>query len=398
MGYAIFRIEKRKSNQSIRAMLQHALREVIVPNSVPGAPAPAILFGESTTEAALRRLANGIARAKARGGSQGFTKASTRGLDILVAFSPEDAIRLGAIRQEQYFRLALAFISENFGGADNILTAAVHRDETTPHMQVLVMPLDQKTNRFSASRMIGGPIGLRNLQDQFHSRCGAPVGLERGVKGSKARHVPVRKLYAWAAASPLNLPTLREVPAAPSIFDRLSPDLGVKKKLHDDAIRHNELAQKDLTALAKIGVQMHPVLVARMAERYRLASDTEKTVRLDLERLEREKRRLENIARSIKQDRDEMQQLARSAGELWKRAGAQSLIEFSSHFDQETADRVGSQFKVKLNTGTPLLEQLHAQGVGGDLIGASKLLINALRVIRNERNPSANEQREYDSE
>ena len=173
MGYSIFRIAKRKTQRSAAAMSAHALREVEVPNAVAGAPRPEVLAGARTTPELLTHLRAGVVQAKALGGPQGITKASVQVLDLLVTTSAADTARMGKAEMDAYFRLALEFIAAKFGGMANILTAAIHRDETTPHMQVLVMPLDRETNRFSSSKMIGGPAGMSKLQDTFWGRLAA---------------------------------------------------------------------------------------------------------------------------------------------------------------------------------------------------------------------------------
>jgi hypothetical protein len=227
-----------------------------------------VLAGAKTTPELMAKLHAGIALAKLKGGPQGYTKASTPVLDILVTTSADDTKRMGKAGQDDYFRRALTFIADKFGGMDNVLTAAIHRDETTPHMQVLVMPLDRTTSRFSASKMIGGPVDLSQLQDAFHQACGEPHGLLRGEKGSRAQHVPVKHLYAAMGAGG-EVPTFVPVPPAPGMTDRLKPGYAAKKQAHADALAANETARKKLAGQAKTGRMMHPAMIARQAEKYR---------------------------------------------------------------------------------------------------------------------------------
>lgn len=261
MGYAILRVAKRKTGSSAAAMSRHALREDAVPNAIPGAPKPEVLVGAATTPELMAKLHAGIALAKQKGGSQGFTKASTPVLDILVATSADDPARMGKAGQDDYFKRALKFIARQFGGMENILTAAIHRDETTPHMQVLVMPLDRTTHRFAASKMIGGPKGLSAMQDGFWEACGKPHKLNRGEKGSRAAHVPVKKLYSAMNAG-AEIPKLLDVPPAPGMTDRLLGGYAAKKNAHDDALAKNAEMRKRLAEQAKTGRMMHPAMIA----------------------------------------------------------------------------------------------------------------------------------------
>lgn len=268
MGYAILRIAKRKTSSHTSGMLKHALRENKVPNAVAGAPKPVVLAGARTTQEAMGTLAQGIAMAKANGGSQGFTKASTPALDILVTTSREDMQRLTLDQQNDYFRRALEFIAAKFGGMANVLTAAVHRDETTPHMQVLVMPLDRTTNRFSAAKMLGGPSDFKHMQDAFHETCGKPFGLVRGERDSKAKHVQIQQLYSAMAAG-AEPPQFVDVPPAPSLLDRLKPGYGEKVQNREKALKKNAKSRETVMNQAKVARQIHPRLKGPMADRYR---------------------------------------------------------------------------------------------------------------------------------
>ncbi|WP_414811527.1 plasmid recombination protein [Paracoccus sanguinis] len=68
-------------------------------------------------------------------------------------------------------------------GKENVLSAVIHRDEATPHMTVMTIPLDDRGK-------------LSAMQTDFAERVGKPHGLERGVQGSKATHERVKSAYA----------------------------------------------------------------------------------------------------------------------------------------------------------------------------------------------------------
>ncbi|MBO4679635.1 MAG: plasmid recombination protein, partial [Lachnospiraceae bacterium] len=53
-------------------------------------------------------------------------------------------------------------------GEENILSAVVHLDERTPHMHVCFVPIT-KDGKLSSKTVIGGPVGLVKLQDDFYS-------------------------------------------------------------------------------------------------------------------------------------------------------------------------------------------------------------------------------------
>ena len=76
-----------------------------------------------------------------------------------------------------------------------MLCAAIHRDETTSHLQVLIAARHEG-GRLSSSKLMGNRTALSALQDDFHEAVAKPFGLLRGEKRTNAKHVPVRALYA----------------------------------------------------------------------------------------------------------------------------------------------------------------------------------------------------------
>ena len=141
---------------------------------------------------------------------------------------------------KQFFCDCYAFVLREIGyhgGDDNILSAVVHMDETTPHLQLYYVPLvdegrkkvyakgaDGKVLRNARGSPIqakdsrgkslyeymplenpkicssdfwetrGSQLSYGNLQDDFHERVGWRYGLERGEVGSNKKHTTK---YQW---------------------------------------------------------------------------------------------------------------------------------------------------------------------------------------------------------
>ena len=291
MGYGIIRIAKRSSRAAVRGMLRHALREDAVPNAVPGAPRPQPLAGDGTSGAALARLSAAIKSAPRT------RKDMVQALDILVTASHAEMLSWSKDQQDAFFRESLQFIGQRFGGPESILTAVVHRDETTPHMQVLIMPRDPATGAFQAVKMIGGPAGLRQMQDAFHAEIGAPRGLLRGEKGTHAEHVPIKRFYAQLAAADKPLPDYVAVPDRPTWPDRIAGRTAEIEARRKAALEHNERARRALVARAKAAEQIHPSQIARAAHTYRAAVH------------------MEQLAKAAQAEAQREQQQARTAGD-----------------------------------------------------------------------------------
>jgi len=103
-------------------------------------------------------------------------------------FADGDSGRLAAWRDA-----AMEWLRDTYGDA-NVVAAVLHRDEITPHIQAVVVPIDER-DHLNAKNWTGGREKLGALQDSY-ARAMEPLGLERGVKGSVADHQTVKEFYA----------------------------------------------------------------------------------------------------------------------------------------------------------------------------------------------------------
>jgi len=270
MGYGILRIAKRSNRAAVRSMLRHALREDVVANAFPGAPRPAPVAGCVSSGEALARLSAAL-RASPR-----LRKDTVQAIDVLITASHCDMTSWPKAKQDAYFKAALDFVAAKFGGHENILTAVIHRDETTPHLQILIMPRDPVTGQFQAVKMIGGPPGLRKLQDEFHASISERFGLLRGEKGSQAEHVPIRRFYAQLKTADKPIPDYKPIPDRPTWTARLSGKSAEIEAKRTAALEHNKNVRAALVARAKAAEKIHPSQLARAAHVYRSAVEIEK--------------------------------------------------------------------------------------------------------------------------
>ena len=116
-------------------------------------------------------------------------KDSVKFVDTLVTVSPEFAQEHTA-EMPEYFTRAFTFLKERVG-EENIISAVVHLDETTPHMHLCFVPLT-KDNRLSAKEILGNKKNMIRWQDDFYV-CMAErwPELERGTPAveTKRRHL-----------------------------------------------------------------------------------------------------------------------------------------------------------------------------------------------------------------
>lgn len=106
--------------------------------------------------------------------------------NFIVTSDNETMEALGADRQREFFQDSVKWFSDRYG-ADRVLNATVHMDETTPHLHIGVMPITQD-GRLSA-KAIFTKIEMKAIQTEFARDVGEKYGLERGVEGSERTHL-----------------------------------------------------------------------------------------------------------------------------------------------------------------------------------------------------------------
>lgn len=75
----------------------------------------------------------------------------------------------------------------------NIKHAVLHMDEETPHLHVLVVPIDEKGHLNAGA--YDGRSFLKNLHTRYTEEIGGKYGLERGREGSVAKREDIAKYY-----------------------------------------------------------------------------------------------------------------------------------------------------------------------------------------------------------
>nr|WP_295108297.1 MobV family relaxase [uncultured Caulobacter sp.] len=180
MAYAILRTAKLKSFGEIGGSLAHTFRERETHNADPALKLANEHWGAETGAGALAAIRAALP-AK-------YRSDAVLCIEYFVGHSPEwrgdDAA---------YFRGSLHWLCDRHG-AENVISAHVHRDEKTPHLVAYVVPRDG--DKLNAKKWLGGKKTLSEMQTDFWQRVGREHGLERGIEGSVARHQTVKEYYS----------------------------------------------------------------------------------------------------------------------------------------------------------------------------------------------------------
>lgn len=162
-------------------------------------------------------------------------------------FRPHDPSMAGEWDDSLMWNFANAskkWLQDNFG--DKCVRAELHLDESTPHIHAYIVPLNDKTKQLSHKAMFGGDgrqasIKLSKFQDSY-AKALAPLGIERGVKGSQATHTKVKEYYEAVNKEPLTLELDRLAPkqgeTAQQLFERIKSDPAIQSVNHQLADRN----------------------------------------------------------------------------------------------------------------------------------------------------------------
>jgi len=231
MGYAVLHLDKSPGNES--AMTDHIERKVIHPNVDPERihlNKELIEFPDRVndrTEAIQHRL-------KTAGLTRQVGKNQVQIIRFMLSGSPEDMER---IQQEgkldEWCSDNIDWLKKTYG-AENVVAATLHMDETTPHIHASVVPIVQGERRQKESKKKKGQEQADNPKRKYKKKdpnrvrlCCDDVmakaklieyqdsygetmnkyGLMRGIKGSDARHITLTEFYRNQAVESQNLQT-----------------------------------------------------------------------------------------------------------------------------------------------------------------------------------------------
>ncbi|MDL2241297.1 plasmid recombination protein [Bacteroidales bacterium OttesenSCG-928-L03] len=226
MGYVVFHLDKSPGNES--AMTDHIERKVIHPNVDPERVhlnKELVEFPDgikNRTEAIQHRL--DTARLKRQIG-----KNQVKVIRVMISGSPEDMKRIESEgKLDDWCRDNMDYLKKTFG-EENLVAATLHMDETTPHIHASIVPIvrgerrqkkpkkkpeednqaqkpneGQKPKRTykkkdpNMPRLCVDDVMAREKLIEYQDTYAAAMakyGLERGIKGSDARHITLTEHY-----------------------------------------------------------------------------------------------------------------------------------------------------------------------------------------------------------
>ncbi|MCD7972028.1 MAG: plasmid recombination protein [Candidatus Azobacteroides sp.] len=211
MGFAVLHIQKPKGNDA--RTTAHIERTVQPGNADPERKElnkEFIRFPdgvENRTQAIQHRIENAEITRKIR-------ENQVRALQVMLLGTPEDMQRIQNRKIDDWCRDNIEWLKDTFG-KENIVSAVLHMDEKTPHIHATVVPIVAGERRKAKQEENNGKKkyrkkpkdtvrlcaddvmtrdNLERFQDTYAKRM-RKYGLQRGIKGSDARHISTPQYY-----------------------------------------------------------------------------------------------------------------------------------------------------------------------------------------------------------
>jgi hypothetical protein len=209
MAYAILRLAKLKSAVNVRGSAYHIERLQPTPNARPGVTNPWVAGGPNIYERAKAVWAK-IPKIK---------KDAVHGIEVVMTASPEAFQGDDPVNVDKWARDSTEWLKTQFKGCV-ILGVNLQLDESTPHLQAVIIPTDRKpdgTPFLNAKKYVGNKGHLNKMQTAYWEavKC---HGLERGVEGSTAKHTTIAQYYGALGKAVATKVTRPVVEAPPMIL------------------------------------------------------------------------------------------------------------------------------------------------------------------------------------
>lgn len=184
MAYAILRTAKLKTPGNVAASASHIERTRPTHNADPSIKNE-WLIGNGGMYAAAKEVWDKIPKKRSD---------AVHAFEVLLTASPEAfySMEPGAWKAKN-----ISWLQEQFKDCV-IIGACLHLDETTPHIQAIIVPTDKDKDgnlKLNCKKYLGGAAKLRAMQTSY-AKAMEEFGLERGIEGSKAKHTSIAKFYA----------------------------------------------------------------------------------------------------------------------------------------------------------------------------------------------------------
>jgi len=260
-NFAVIRVRKLKSESEINNTDAHNSRVSVVNHASQNPKLSQRLIGSNSP--LFEKINHRINELSAK-----TRKDSVLSMEVLMSaspsyFRPNNPHAAGEFdhdKMKAWVRASVTYAKKKWG--DNLLSADLHLDESTPHLHLIVTPISKKKRKkrskqefyeqyvLDANGMFGKKA-LSQMQTDYAEALNN-LGIQRGLKGSPAQHQHVREFYKLVNESK-KIETHYELPSPP-----LTNRTGWKKQQESEINRiiseknaQIEYQKRNLNSLAK---------------------------------------------------------------------------------------------------------------------------------------------------
>lgn len=187
--YAILRMEKLKNRQQIKSALLHNFRKISVENSDQNLEKFNVYMGADNFPNFVEKLEKKFEKYNINP-----KKDAVLAVEFVLTASPEFFKNKTDEEIKSWSDANLNFFVKKY--SKNLLNFTLHRDETTPHIHIIMTPITND-GRLSCKDLFGGKANLSKLQTEY-SAAMSEFGLKRGKQYSGAKHTTVKQFYTLA--------------------------------------------------------------------------------------------------------------------------------------------------------------------------------------------------------
>ena len=202
MGYFTLDFKKAKGASDAR-MSDHIERRVIASNVDPT---------RTHLNRELAQLPEGVTerdeaiahRIKSAGIKRKITPDQVRAIRVMLSGTHEAMMKIQQDgRIDEWCDDSMQWLHKTFG-KENTVSAVLHMDETTPHIHATIMPIvtgerrKAKQKKTDTARLCADDVLNRDRLVAYHddyAKVMERYGLQRGVRGSEARHTTTAQYY-----------------------------------------------------------------------------------------------------------------------------------------------------------------------------------------------------------
>ena len=183
-------------------------------------------------------------------GERAIRSDAVRLVSVLVSSDHDFFANMDRQETARFFRTAAEYLSERYG-AENVVAAKVHMDETTPHMHFTFVPLTND-GRLSAKE-ITSRSKLRSLQDELPKvmqRAGFDV--QRGIENSPNKHVSKQQFSRELAINAAEQEKQEPVVEKPAVKIPVSEAFELVDKYIKTLNKEDDMARKKADYIGKL--------------------------------------------------------------------------------------------------------------------------------------------------